>query len=525
KMLALRLTGILLLVLPSFLEAARILAVFPFPGPSQYINALPLLKALASRGHEVTSINAFPQKKPLKNFRDIPITNRIMLLRCYLSDIINEMNEPMNKWQENNFVNKFFLSITRSVLTNKEVKETLLPLGKSHFDLVIVEVVRNDAYYGFASHFNAPLIGFSTFGTDWNIDEMVGNVSPLSYTPLVTAGFSDRMTFSERICNFVDTSVAWLNYKLVHMPEHEKMYAKHFPEAAARVPLSELNRNFSLLLLNQHFSLSYPRPYVPNMIQVGGLHISHTPAPLPKEMGEFIEGAGEAGVVYFSLGSNVKSKDLPADRKELILKTFASLPQRVLWKFEDDQLPNKPSNVFISKWFPQPDILAHPKVKLFITHGGLLSTIESIFHGKPVLGLPFFYDQFLNVKRAKQAGFGLGLDHKTMTQQEFKETIEQLLNEPRFAETAVQMSLRYKDQPMSPLDTAIWWTEYVLRHKGALHMRVAGQDLGFFAYHSLDVIGTLLGGAAVILVIVVTLLCKLAKLAGVGKAKEKQKRQ
>lgn len=426
----------------------------------------------------------------------------------------------MNLWQENNFINKFFVSVTRCVLTNKEVTETLLPPGKDHFDLIIVEALRSDAYYGFAAHFNAPIIGISTFGTDWNIDALVGNESPLSYTPLATGGLTDRMTFLERLSNFVDTTVAWLNYRFVHMSEQEKMYAKYFPEASKRVQLTDLNRNFSLVLLNQHFSLSFPRPYVPNMIEVGGLHISHKPAPLPKDLEEFIQGSGEHGVIYFSLGSNVLSKDLPADRKELILKTFASLPQRVLWKFEDDKLPGKPSNVFISKWFPQPDILAHPKVKLFITHGGLLSTIESIHHGKPVLGLPFFYDQFLNVRRATQAGFGLGLDHTTMTQQELKKTIEILLKEPRFAQIARQMSERYRDQPMSPLDTAIWWTEYVLRHKGAYHMRVAGQDLGFFAYHSLDVIGVLLGGALLLVAIIVGVL---GKLTDFGNAKKKLK--
>ncbi|KAH8242954.1 hypothetical protein KR032_003264 [Drosophila birchii] len=519
-MLSIRLCG-LLLILPACLEAARILAIFPFPGPSQYINVVPYLKALASRGHEVTSINAFPQKKPVKNFRDIPI---LEVFNNY-NDIINDLNDPMNIWEENNFINKFFLGITRSVLNNKVVQETLLPPGKDHYDLIIVEALRSDAYYGFAAHFNAPIIGISTFGTDYNIDELVGNVSPLSYIPLVTAGLTDRMTFTERVTNFVDTTIAWLNYRYVHMPEQEKMYAEHFPLASARVPLSELNKNFSLVLLNQHFSLSFPRPYVPNMIEVGGLHISHKPAPLPKDLEDFIQGAGEQGVIYFSLGSNVKSKDLPAERRELILKTFASLPQRVLWKFEDDQLPGKPSNVFISKWFPQPDILAHLKVKLFITHGGLLSTIESIHHGKPVLGLPFFYDQFLNVKRATQSGFGLGLDHKTMTLQEFKETIERLVKEPRFAETAKQMSDRYRDQPMTPLDTAIWWTEYVLRHKGAYHMRVAGQDLGFFAYHSVDVIGTLLAGALVILVIIAIILWKIAKLVGLGSSGKKLKEQ
>lgn len=55
------------------------------------------------------------------------------------------------------------------------------------------------------------------------------------------------------------------------------------------------------------------------------------------------------------------------------------------------------------------------------------------------------------------------------------------------------MSERYRDQPLTPLETAIYWTEYVARHKGAPHMRSAGLDLSFFAYHSLDVFAFLLG--------------------------------
>lgn len=55
------------------------------------------------------------------------------------------------------------------------------------------------------------------------------------------------------------------------------------------------------------------------------------------------------------------------------------------------------------------------------------------------------------------------------------------------------MSDRYRDQPLTPLETAVYWTEYVARQKGAPHMRSAGLDLSFFAYHSLDVFAALLG--------------------------------
>lgn len=62
----------------------------------------------------------------------------------------------------------------------------------------------------------------------------------------------------------------------------------------------------------------------------------------------------------------------------------------------------------------------------------------------------------------------------------------------RYSKQIKLMSERYRDQPLTPLETAIYWTEYVARHKGAPHMRSAGLDLSFFAYHSLDVFAFLL---------------------------------
>jgi glucuronosyltransferase len=53
------------------------------------------------------------------------------------------------------------------------------------------------------------------------------------------------------------------------------------------------------------------------------------------------------------------------------MKTFAKFKQRVIFKWESNELPGKPDNVLTDKWLPQDDILANEKVRLFISHCGL----------------------------------------------------------------------------------------------------------------------------------------------------------
>lgn len=41
---------------------------------------------------------------------------------------------------------------------------------------------------------------------------------------------------------------------------------------------------------------------------------------------------------------------------------------------------------------------------------------------------------------------------------------------------------------MTPLETAVYWCEYVIRHGGAPHLRSSAMDLNFVQYHNLDAI-------------------------------------
>ena len=60
------------------------------------------------------------------------------------------------------------------------------------------------------------------------------------------------------------------------------------------------------------------------------------------------------------------------------------------------------------------------------------------------------------------------------------------------------LSTIHHDQPMKPLDRVIFWIEFVMRHKGAKHLRPLAHNLTWYQYHSLDVIGFLLAYVAAI---------------------------
>lgn len=121
--------------------------------------------------------------------------------------------------------------------------------------------------------------------------------------------------------------------------------------------------------------------------------------PLADEYKTFIESA-EHGVVYFSLGGNLKPSKMSDEKKLAIINALSKLKQKVIWKW-DEPIKIDEKKFMVRKWLPQDDILAHKNVKLFITHGGLLSCTESILRGTPVVGIPIFGDQMVRSVFAK----------------------------------------------------------------------------------------------------------------------------
>lgn len=72
---------------------------------------------------------------------------------------------------------------------------------------------------------------------------------------------------------------------------------------------------------------------------------------------DFVSGSGEAGFIYVSMGTSVKTRHMPERIFQLFVDTFSKLPYRVLWKYDGMPGFELPSNVKVERWLPQQDIL------------------------------------------------------------------------------------------------------------------------------------------------------------------------
>jgi glucuronosyltransferase len=173
-------------------------------------------------------------------------------------------------WNVGNFVCDTYLQDPR-------IQELIHSEDKT-FDLIIIEGFFNDCFLGFVHKFKVPAVQVCCFGgTAW-MGDFVGNPNPYAYVP---NGFSDRMSFLERVTNTISEVFQRIGRKFYYLPKQDAIARKYFNYTSHLPSISELEASTAIILLNNHFSLSYPKPLMPNMVQVGGMHIRQ-PMQLPE---------------------------------------------------------------------------------------------------------------------------------------------------------------------------------------------------------------------------------------------------
>ncbi|XP_071785873.1 UDP-glucuronosyltransferase 2C1-like isoform X2 [Asterias amurensis] len=319
-----------------------------------------------------------------------------------------------------------------------------------------------------------------------------------AYIPLVMSPSGDSMAFMERFRNTVTWFVMSAVVDHFTFRPYEELRIKYNIRPDLTMP--DIIRAAEIWISNTHFAMEYARPIMPNMIMVGGLSADES-KPLDRDLDEFFEGSGDAGVVIFSLGSVVEV--MSESQTNIVARAMARLPQRVLWRIHGQPPKSLGSNTKVVKWLPQNDVLGHPKTKLLIYHGGINGMIETMYHGVPVVAIPLFGEHSDCATRLKRRGMTEIISMADFTEDMIYETAVRILSNDSYAANAKLMSAIMKHNAAPQLQVAAHWVEHVMLHGGDYFRSKAGQ-LTTVQYYLVDVIAV---AASIIIVVVLTLGC------------------
>ena len=500
-------TGFSCVVLPmalALLSAASIqggkVLVFPVDG-SHWINMNLLIEGLHGRGHEVTVVRTstswyIKEQSPHYTSITIPLSEAMNLENQdffveFLSKMLALQKEGASVWA--------FVAFYRQMLTTLsgihheacqvavkmfEDKALMQNLRDAQYDVVLMDPGLPIGVL-LAHELKLPTV----FNVRWITSgegHFVVAPSPVSYVPTSGCAVTDKMTFPQRVKNMFHFMLNIAIDYMVVSPHYNRLAEKYLEPGT---DFYQLLQGAHIWLMRVDFVFEFPRPTMPNIIYVGGFQCKPS-KPLPADLEDFVQSSGEHGVIVMSLGSLVKG--LPVEITDQIATAFAHLPQKVIWRLPGEPPSTLGNNTMLVKWLPQNDLLGHPKVKAFVSHGGTNGIYEAIYHRVPIVGIPLLFDQFENILRLEVRGAAKGVDVTQLTSQNFVETLQEVLHNPSYRDNIKRLSDIHRDKPMHPLDTALFWTEFVMRNKGAAHLRTESYKLPWYSYHSLDVMCLLL---------------------------------
>lgn len=223
-------------------------------------------------------------------------------------------------------------------------------------------------------YYNIPLIAFSTtIPSKWTSD-LVGLSHFSSHIPNIISKSPDKMNFWQKTINSLSYWFDDIATELYYKPKQQQLLEEYWPNKTNVPRLDQVLKNVSLVFVNSHVTYTVPQPLAPNLIEIGGIHVNESAYSLNEDVQTFLNDAKD-GAIYFSLGSNIKLSKMPDRIKNIVANAFADFPNvRILIKNEEDFVipSHKPMNVLNKTWFNQQEILSHPNLKLFCSHGGKL---------------------------------------------------------------------------------------------------------------------------------------------------------
>ena len=310
----------------------------------------------------------------------------------------------------------------------------------------------------------------------------MGITSMPSVTPNQMAASSDDTTFLQSLINLVSMISDSFIHKMFDIQD-----TSQFVPNKPVLTTTELFKRSEFYFVNlDNTCAEYPKLTAPNVQFLPGASVSDI-KPLPDWLEQFVTGSGDYGTIVVTMGTfkHIKQFYIPQIMDKL-LTAFSRLPQRVIFAADATKDKVIPENVLITDWIPQNDLLAHPKVRLFITHGGSNGQLEALHHAVPMIVMGVDYDQIYNGLKVDDKGFGKYISAKHFNSDQLYFAIQDMLQNKTYKQNLKRCHAIRSSLP-SAKDIVTFWVEHILEFGGS-HLRIKATEIPLYKLFMLDVL-------------------------------------
>ncbi|KAI6175018.1 UDP-glucuronosyltransferase [Aphelenchoides bicaudatus] len=493
----------LLLILLQWTDSAKILVITPNLANSMVLYAGRIADVLQSAGHDVTMLIPVMRSTNKMNGTKLAKVIRIENLGDHFDKVMDGYADTFQPYKESiwNRRNEMITMSRTCEAVLKRFKE-IEYLKDQKFDLAITDHT-DFCDIGLFHALGIKHHIWTTTGPILDINSWaMGIPTETSYVPVPWESDSGpAMSLLERAWNlihsYMDRIMAYEQVLRIN-----RLFRRYVDPNFKDV--WEIAAQSSLLFVNADEFIEPVRSVPPNVIYIGGVGMESTNLDDLKVCDinkfPFLSPNSTQRLVYFSLGSSASTLQIRAETKRQILQAFAHFKnyQFILKVDREDeefkQIGAQFQNVRVVDWAPQHALLAHPQMRLFVTHAGYNSILESTISGVPMLLLPLFFDQHRNARSMEYRQVGRVLYPHLITEETLKRELEILLNNHSYLHTARRLSRLHRQKPNKPNETLLKWVDFALQNGPLNELKPHVLNLNWFQQANFDVYCLLLAG-------------------------------
>lgn len=367
--------------------------------------------------------------------------------------------------------NKAMIHIYEQFLESNVLNE----LKKINFDMLITDIpnylslfLKNELQIPNSMYLSPPCVP-NLFYEDFELNS--------SYVPSIGTPFTERMNFFERLINSI--YIFGIQF-LFEIFKHQQVDT--FRSRGYEID-SQLFKKDYLIMLQCPVGISFNLPLPPNFVKLSAITPRDANSLTDNNLDKFLNKHKKN--IYLSQGTIMNVIDI-----KQIIDVFKRLPEYgFILSFKGDTYNGVefPRNVLLVSWVNQNDLLGDKRLTAFISHCGINSVMEALYHKKPVIGLGLALDQLNTCAYVKEKKFGIAImNRKDVTTENLIKAIR--ASETEFIRKNILKYSKILKSNENPRKVFHYWLEYGLEF-GYEHLIVnAYKNLNSLQLFNYDII-------------------------------------